>query len=133
MIRIGRSKTSKYNACPTTYNGVRYDSKAEANRAAELDLLVRAGRVAWWLRQVPIDIGEPGVDKPYRVDFLVCEIRRWNFDVSIGCDCEIVHAEDVKGVDTASFKRHVRQWKKRGPFPLHCIRGRNTEIITRET
>ena len=125
MIRIGgRKPQNKYHAIQTEYRGIRYASKAEAARASELDLGVRSGHVQWWLRQVPIDIGEPGVDKPFRVDFLVCE-GIWDGERGIGH----VHAEDVKGVDTASFRRHVRQWQLRGPFPLHVIRHRGTEII----
>ena len=108
-------------AKPTEYRGVTYASKAEANRAAELDVLIRAGQVAWWLRQVPIDIGEPRVDKPYRVDFLVCEIGKRGYDE--------VHAEDVTGFMTPSKRRHIRQWRKRGPFSLHLLTSAGTEVI----
>jgi len=118
LIRVGgRKPQNKYHAIQTEYRGVIYASKAEANRAAELDLLVRAGSVLWWLRQVPIDIGEPGVDKPYRVDFLVCDRD------------EQIHAEDVKGIETASFRRHVKQWGIRGPFPLYVIYHGKTEVV----
>lgn len=109
-------------AKPTEYKGVRYGSKAEASRAMVLDGLQAAGLVAWWLRQVPIDVGEPGIDKPYRIDFLVAESRA---DGTVR-----VHAEEVKGFDTASFRRHVKQWMRRGPMPLHVIRGKQLEIIT---
>lgn len=119
--REPETKRSKYGAKPTAYEGVVYDSKAEAERAKQLDWLKLSGKVKWWLRQTLVAIGEPGVDKPYRVDFLVGEIEP---DGSLS-----VHAEDVKGVDTDSFRRHVRQWRKRGPFPLHVIRKGTTEII----
>jgi hypothetical protein len=122
------ARKHKYNAKPTVYKGVTYGSKAEAKRAAELDLLLRAGKVAWWLRQVPFDVGEPGVDKPYRVDFLVGEWGPW---VDERNRLLTVHAEDVKGCDTPSFRRHVKQWRKRGPMPLHVIRGRKVEVIPR--
>lgn len=108
---------NKYKAKKTEYGGVLYDSKAEAAHAGRLDLLLTAGRLRWWLRQAPVMIGEPGVDKPYRVDFVVCEA-----DGS-------VHAEEVKGVETPQFRRQKRQWAKRGPFPLHVISGKNIEII----
>jgi hypothetical protein len=122
LIRIGGYKSqNKYHAIQTEYRGVRYASKAEAARAAELDLLILAGKVTWWLRQVPIDIGEAGVDKPYRVDFLVCEEYRPDFFQ--------VWAEDVKGIETSSFQRHLKQWRIRGPFPLHVIKNGKTEII----
>lgn len=109
-------KTSKYRAKPTPYKGITYASRAEAKRAMELDLMKQSGEISWWLRQVPVDIGEPGVDKPYRVDFLVC----------MGGD---VWAEDVKGVETASFRRHVRQWRLRGPFELHVIKKKKIDVI----
>ena len=109
----GRGKPKK-----TEYNGITYDSKAEADRAAVLDMLQRASVVTWWLRQVPVDIGDPGVDLPYKVDFLVFEGGR-------------IHAEDVCGIITVQKQRRIRQWKKRGPFPLHIIHGKNFEIIER--
>ncbi len=72
MIRVRNSRSrSKYHAISTVYKGIRYASKAEASRAYQLDLLLEARKIVWWLRQVPIDIGEPGVDLPFRVDFLV--------------------------------------------------------------
>ncbi len=118
-----RQRTGKYNAQRTEYGGRMYDSKSEAKRAYELDLLQLAGEVAWWLPQVPVMVGEPGVDKPFRVDFLVA--------TPVVYGSVMVHAEDVKGMETASFRRHVKQWKLRGPFPLHVLTGRGTEIIER--
>ena len=118
----GERKPSKYRAQRTEYNGRWYDSMAEALHAEQLDMCMKAGIIAWWLPQVPIMIGEPGIDKPYRVDFLVAECPTFGGLVE-------VHAEDVKGADTVSFRRHVKQWRLRGPFPLHVIRGDDTEII----
>lgn len=111
------AKTNKYMAKPTEYGGARYDSKVEAKHAAHLDSLKLFGEVRWWLRQVPVMIGEPGVDKPYRVDFVVCEA-----DGS-------VHADEIKGMETPQFKRQKKQWAKRGPFPLHVIKGKKVEVI----
>ena len=104
----------------TEYNGRVYPSKAQAARAADLDLLMAARQVLWWLPEVPIMIGDPKVDKPYRVDFLVCERVGLNHHV---------HAEDVKGFITPTFRRHVRQWRVSGPFPLHVLRGGELDII----
>ena len=111
------ARTNKYGAKKTEYGGCVYDSKGEAAHARRLDLLKGAGEVRWWLRQVPVMIGEPGVDKPYRVDFVVC-----NADGS-------VHAEEYKGAETPQFKRQKRQWAKRGPFPLHVFSGKKVEVI----
>lgn len=107
---------SKYNAKPTAYKGFTYASQSEAKRAMELDLMWQAGDISWWLRQVPVFVGEVGIDKPWRIDFLVCRGGK-------------VWAEDVKGYETDDFKRHVRQWRLRGPFELHVIKGKKTEVI----
>ena len=60
-------KPSKYNAKKTIHNGVRYDSKKEADFAQTLDLRQRAGEITFWLRQVPI--GLPGGVR-YFLDFV---------------------------------------------------------------
>jgi hypothetical protein len=109
---IGRR--NKYRAKPTIYNGVRYASKAEANRAEQLDQLRAAGEVHWWVGQVRFRLGIP--ENVYVVDFLVV-------------DASGVFCEDVKGVSTAKFKRDVRLWKRYGPCPLHVIRGRSVEVV----
>ena len=41
----------------TRTDGSVYDSKKEASKAAELDLCVQAGEIAFYLRQVPFDLG----------------------------------------------------------------------------
>lgn len=43
---------NKYNAKKTIYKGVKYDSKWEANRAQELEILQRIGRISDLQRQV---------------------------------------------------------------------------------
>lgn len=87
------------------YRGRLYASKVERLYAEYLDDLVRTGVVHWWLRQVPIDLGE---DDTYRVDFVTMD--------------DNVIAIDVKGHETAEFRRHKRLWRKYGPFPLWIIR-----------
>lgn len=54
--------------------GRTFASKAEARFHADLELLQREGRVLWWLRQVPIELGVDASGKVinYRVDYLVC-------------------------------------------------------------
>jgi hypothetical protein len=49
-------KGSKLRNEPTVYNGDRYDSKAEARYAANLDLRVRCGELAKVERQVPYEL-----------------------------------------------------------------------------
>ena len=106
-------KPSKYRAVKTEYMGVLYDSRAEAKRAAELDMLVKTDSILWWIRQPPFTLGVP--ENKYRPDFLV--VRH-----------DGVHVEDVKGVRTAKFNRDVKLWRKYGPCPLHIV-GKTFEII----
>ena len=95
-------KAHKYHAKATTYNGVRYDSKAEAEYAAMLDLLLAAKEIRSYERQVKVPLGD---DDSLRVDFVVTE---WHD----------VYAVDVKGVETADFKRKAKLWKKYGTMDL---------------
>jgi hypothetical protein len=108
-------KASKYKNVPTTYNGVRYASKKEAERAGALDFLVKHGRVNWWIAQPKFRLG--CAENVYVPDFLVMM-------PDIG-----VHAEDVKGVRTAKFARDVKLWKRYGPCDLWIIESEDVEII----
>lgn len=95
---------SKYRNVWTEYNGRKYQSKAEARRARELDLLVRQGHILTWQPQPKYELGIP--ENVYRADFEV-----------IGHD-DRIWAEDVKGVETATFRRWVRLWRRYGPHRL---------------
>lgn len=101
----------KYRAKPTIYNGVRYDSKAEAARAAQLDMLVRSGDVESWERQPKFLLGEPGVK--YVADFMVAYSNGQRI------------VEDVKGYETALFKLKKALWKQCGPYTLVILKGRD--------
>ena len=63
---------NKYGAKRCEYNGYIYMSKAEAAQAAELDLLLKAGEIKAWERQVKVP---PMVNgrrvANYFVDFLI--------------------------------------------------------------
>ena len=84
---------SKYGNKKTEYNGFTYDSKKEANRAQELDLLERAGEISDIERQVPF-VCEVNGKKicTYKADFRYKEK-----------DGTVV-VEDVKGVRTGVYK-----------------------------
>jgi hypothetical protein len=113
----GKPRRSKYNAKPTVYNGVRYDSKAEAARAAELDYRLSTGFALWWIGQPKFRLGCP--ENVYVADFLV------GMQTPDGVE---VHAEDVKGVRTPKFARDIKLWRHYGPFSLWVI-GKTIEII----
>lgn len=56
----------KFKAIKTEYDGIKFPSKKEANYYLKLKLLVKAGQVLFFLRQVPFHL--PGGVK-YVVDF----------------------------------------------------------------
>lgn len=114
-MKIKVARKQKYNAKPTVYRGWRFDSKAEAQYARELDERKESGEVYTWLRQTSFDLGE---DTRYRADFLVIE------------GDGTIYAVDVKGMETASFKRIKKLWKKYGEFPLRIIKkGKLVETL----
>ncbi len=84
---------NKYSAVRTEYGGVTYASKAEANRAYELDALSRAGVVEKIERQpkFPIFINDE------KVFTYIADFKYWDKEKK----CEVI--EDVKGMRTAIF------------------------------
>lgn len=112
-----------FKAIRTEYNGRMYDSKGEAEHAMQLDLLVRAGKVAWWIPQVTIPLGP---DHTFKVDFLVAEFAT---PYVAGRRAIYVVAEDFKGCETREFARHKRMWAKYGPFPLKVVSKRSSYTI----
>lgn len=120
----GRGTRSKYRNVPTEYNGRRFSSLAEALRAQALDLLITAGEIDCWIPQVPFTLGVP--ENRYVADFLVIPTqgRPW--------------VEDVKGTQTAKFRRDKKLWAAYGPIPLRILahhgnlRFTVTETVTPE-
>lgn len=78
----------KFNAQRTEVDGIKFASKKEAKRYAELKLLQKQGEVVFFLRQVPIGI--PGNVK------YVCDFQVFWADGS-------VTFEDVKGFKTDTY------------------------------
>lgn len=115
-------KKHKFNAKPFEYNGRKYPSTAQAERAMALDGMIETGDIYYYLEEVKFPLGE---DDSLRVDFLV-----FAPDIGLVGNCPyIVHAEDVKGAETKDFLRKKKLWAKYGPFPLHVIKGKKTEIV----
>jgi hypothetical protein len=102
-LRTGRlpgdPKPSKYRNKRTEYKGKVYDSGREANRAAELDLLVKAGEIAGYAEQVPFLLAAGII---YRADFVVLE---WDGTYRV---------EDVKGVRTKEYRLKKRMMRDKG-------------------
>lgn len=108
---------NKYGAKPTEYNGVRYASKAEAQRARVLDQEQADGFINWWIGQPKFRLGCP--ENIYVGDFLVVSP-------------EGTRVEDVKGVETSKFKRDRKLWARYGPCDLWLIKGKKIEVIRPE-
>lgn len=53
--------TNKYKAKRSNYGGYVYDSKREADYAAELDLLKKAGQILDWDKQFPVRVEPEGI------------------------------------------------------------------------
>lgn len=92
------SYTPKYRNKKTSADGIRFDSKREANRYIELKLLERAGAIKDLRRQVPyvlINKSRYGRAIKYVADFVYYEGNK-----------RVV--EDVKGVRTPVYKLKKR-------------------------
>lgn len=92
------SYTPKYRNKKTSVDGIRFDSKREANRYMELKLLERAGAIKDLRRQVSyvlINKSRYGRAIKYVADFVYYE------------DGKLV-VEDVKGVRTPVYKLKKR-------------------------
>lgn len=97
----GPKRGSKYGAQPTVVDGIRFDSKAEANYYQRLQLRKDAGQVEFFLRQVPMHL--PGNTR-YVLDFLEFMPCKCG-----GCSCQRYRLVDVKGVQTQMFRLKKRQ------------------------
>ena len=102
------ARANKFHAKPTVRDGIRFDSRAEADWWAMLALSLRAGEIRSVNRQVTYTLG----DISYRADFEI-----------VTDDGERI-AQDVKGVETPRFRLVRRLWAKYGPCPLQVIKRR---------
>ncbi len=100
---------SKYRAVPTVVDGVRFASKAEAKRDAELRLLERAGKIEELQRQPVFDLEVNdklitryvGDWRYFEVEYLTINGQRLRVK-------SIDVVEDRKGVRTPAFRL---KWK----------------------
>ena len=99
-------KRNKYNAKPTVVDGIRFDSKREAEYYNALKLRVKTGDVLFFLRQVPIHL--PGGTK------LVIDFLEFHTDGS-------VHFVDAKGKETDSFRIKRREVEHHYPFEIELV------------
>jgi hypothetical protein len=96
----------KYHAQATVMDGIRFDSRLEANRYTELMLMAKAGEIAYFLRQVPFHL--PGGVR-YVVDFMIVRVRRPMVVVQ-GVDNGVtITFEDCKGHQTQDSTNKIKQ------------------------
>jgi hypothetical protein len=93
-------KHSKYRNVPTVVDGVRFASKAEAKRDAELQLLVRAGEIVDLQRQPKFDLFVGGK----KICRYVGDWSYWESDPTRDHRSLIQIVEDRKGALTPAFK-----------------------------
>ena len=97
-----KSSRNKYNAKKTVVGDIKFDSKKEANRWIELQLLERAGEISGLQRQVKIDLmGQHG-------PLLTRTGRKMRFTVDFAYTEKgaVIH-EDVKGYATRDYEVRV--------------------------
>lgn len=91
-------RPNKYNAKPQVVDGIRFASKAEAKRDAELQLLARAGQIFALRRQPRYPLIVNGVK--------VCTyVADWEYvEKAAPSGPTVTIVEDRKGVQTPAFK-----------------------------
>ena len=107
---------SKYHAKPTVVDGIRFDSKREAARYAELKLLEQAGEIQHLKAHPRYEIVE---------GYFIGE--EWVRPVYYEGDFEYFDGdhfvtEDVKGVETAVFRLKKKLFQKRYPQELRIVK-----------
>lgn len=95
-------KRAKYGNTETEVDGVKFDSKKEANRYRELLLLLKAGEIGLLRWQVEYELNPGGSHSlKYIADFVY---------IIVSTGQEVV--EDVKGYRTREYKKKKRLMKK---------------------
>jgi len=97
------------------WNGKLYASKAEREYAQQLHFLLDSHVIQLIQEQPTLSLGVP--ENVYRPDFRVVENGEERYI-------------DVKGVETAMFRRACKLWAAYGPAPLHIIKKRGARFVT---
>ena len=103
MVRLN---THKFHAKPTTLDGIRFDSKKEANYYQELKFRILAKEIVFFLRQIPFHLSGGVV---YRVDF-----QEFHSDGT-------VHFIDVKGYKTKDFIMKKKMVESEYPVEIEIV------------
>lgn len=112
---ISKGSKSKYGNQRTEYNGRTFDSKAEAERCAELDVIKAGeGETIEYGCQPKFELGLAKI--AYTADFLVTDVHSG-----------LSHVEDVKGIEPSRFKIVRKLWKQHGKHPLVILKRSGSE------
>jgi len=85
--RALNKKKNKYNAKKTKLDDKTYDSKREANRAAELKILQKAGEIVQIFEQVPFELPAEII---YKADFVILwRDGKWTVEDSKGYQTDV--------------------------------------------
>lgn len=110
-------RRNKFNVAPKeerTWRDRTYASKAEMMYAQLLDLLLKDGTLVEVREQPRFHLGCP--ENIYVADFLVIPAKG------------LPHVVDVKGMETAKFKRDKKLWKVYGDMQLVIVKQRGTRF-----
>lgn len=112
------TRRSKYSAQPTTVNGIRFDSKAESIRYAELLLALRAKDIKALEIHPKYPLFAPGVDGTE------IPIGAYEADFCYSTGSEHV-VEDVKGMRTPLYRWKKKHFEAQYDQPITEIEVRN--------
>ena len=111
----------KYKVSPPDerkFLGRTFGSKAEMHYCVMLEAMVEQDIIRDYVCQPRTWLGVP--ENVYVPDFFV---------VPVGA---IPHYVDVKGLETAKFKRDKKLWSRYGRLPLHIVKRKGSKFITSE-
>jgi len=106
-----KPKSSKYRAVPTVVDGIRFDSKAEAEYYRRLKLQQENGEVWFFLRQVPFDL--PGGYR-HRIGFMVIDATS---------EYDRFMLIEIKGKDVATGKMKRKQVEELYGIKVHVLKA----------
>jgi hypothetical protein len=120
---------SKYGSTRVIVDGKRFDSKLEARYYDLLKIEWYAGKVLWFVRQVPFEL--PGGIR-YRLDFLVVRPSvRIEGNLSVmSKDLVAIELIDCKGVLTPVSKNKIRQAEAIYGVKVKIVKSKDVRITS---
>lgn len=115
---------SKYRNKAQYVDGLRFDSKLEADRYLELKALQASGEVAWFLRQVPFQVAR-GIT--YRLDYMVAWNygKYWSASSMPDVDVKRIGFEECKGFMTALGRAKIAVISEKYGIQIRILKRAN--------